>query len=146
MTLVDANVLLYAVNTDADHHEDARAWLDDALGGADTVGFVWIVVVAFLRLATHPSLFPAPLTTDEALDRVEAWLAQPAATVVEPGPGHVGTLRQLLRSVGSGANLVNDAHLAAMALAHKATVVSYDGDFERFPGVSRATPTDLRPR
>ncbi|MCB1016746.1 MAG: PIN domain-containing protein [Acidimicrobiales bacterium] len=146
MTLVDANVLLYAVNADADHHEDSRAWLDAALGGADTVGFAWIVVVAFVRLATHPSLFPAPLSGDEALDRVDAWLAQPPATIVEPGPGHVGVVRELLRSVGAGANLVNDAHLAAIALGHKASVVSYDGDFARFPGLVSASPTDLRSR
>jgi len=31
--LVDANALLYAVNTDAVHHERARRWIDGALSG-----------------------------------------------------------------------------------------------------------------
>ena len=58
MKLVDANVLLYAVNEDADHHEESRAWLDGALSGAETVAFSWIVLLASVRLATKVGLFP----------------------------------------------------------------------------------------
>lgn len=54
MKLLDANVLLYAVNSDAAHHERARGWLDDALSGGDAVAFAWIALLAFLRLATAP--------------------------------------------------------------------------------------------
>jgi predicted nucleic acid-binding protein len=35
----------------------------------------------------------------------------------------------LLHVTGSGGNLVNDAHLAALALAHRATVITFDNDF-----------------
>ena len=79
MKLVDANVLLYAVNSDAPHHEASRAWLDRSLSGDATVAFSWLALLAFVRLSTKPGLFPAPLTTDEAFDRVDAWLAAPAA-------------------------------------------------------------------
>src|SRR5215467_9458657 len=96
MKLVDANVLLYAVNTDARHHERTRRWLDDALSGSETVAFAWLPLLAFLRLATKPDLFPSPLTTDEALDRVDAWLAAPPAVVVEPGVEHARLVRRLL--------------------------------------------------
>jgi predicted nucleic acid-binding protein len=37
--LVDANVLLYAVNSDARHHDQSRRRLDGALSGDDTVLF-----------------------------------------------------------------------------------------------------------
>lgn len=145
MKAVDANVLLYAVNEDAPHHRSANAWLDAALSGANTVGFTWIVVLAFTRLATKDGLFPSPLTIDEALDRVDAWLAQPAAVVLEPGPGHVAAVRRLLGPVGAGGNLVNDAHLAAIAVEHRATVVTYDHDFSRFPGVTWERPPEPSP-
>jgi toxin-antitoxin system PIN domain toxin len=138
--LVDANILLYAVNEDAPHHRPARAWLDRALSGGASVGFSWVALLAFLRLTTKEALFPAPLGVDEALERVDAWLAQPAAVVVEPTPRHAAVLRDLLGAVGSGGNLVNDAHLAALALEHRAEIVSYDNDFGRFPGVTWEMP------
>lgn len=135
MKIVDANVLLYAVNVDAPKHEDSRAWLDSALSGDATVGFAWIAVIAFVRLASKPGLFPSPLTVDGALDRVEAWLSAPSAVVVEPTQSHVGIVRQLLDSAGAGGNLVNDAHLGALAMEHRGEVVSYDFDFARFETV-----------
>ena len=135
MRLVDANVLLYAVNESADRHAEARGWLDGALGGRDTVAFSWVVLLAFLRLSTRVGLFPTPLAVADATDAVEAWLTASPSVVVEPTPRHAGLLAGLLAHVGSAGNLVSDAHLAALALEHRATVVTYDGDFGRFPGV-----------
>lgn len=140
MKVVDANVLLYAVNEDAPHHHDAREWLDDALSGGATVGFGWAALLAFLRLSTKAELFPVPLPVGEALDRVEAWLAQPAAVVLNPTPRHQALMRELLTAVGTGGNLVNDAHLAASAIEHRGEVVSFDNDFDRFPQVSWHAP------
>jgi len=139
--LVDANVLLYAVNRDARHHEEARAWLDGALSGGDTVAFSWVALLAFVRLATKAGLFPSPLTVDEAMDRVDAWLAAGPAVVVEPTVDHARIVRDLLRPVGVGGNLVSDAHLAALAVEHRCTLVSYDHDFGRFHGVTWQTPS-----
>jgi uncharacterized protein len=139
--LIDANVLLYAVNEDADRHEVSRRWLDESLSGRDTVGFAWIALLAFLRLSTKEGLFPAPLSPDGALDRVEAWLQAPPAVVLEPTVEHPRVLRRLLHDVGAGGNLVNDAHLAALAVQHRCTIVSFDHDFDRFDGVRREVPT-----
>jgi uncharacterized protein len=138
--LVDANVLLYAVNEDAPHHHSARTWLDDALSGGATVGFAWVVALAFVRLVTKVDLFPHPLSVDEAFDRVDAWLAASTAVVVEPTPRHATVLRDLLGAVGAGGNFVNDAHLAALAVEHRSDVVSYDNDFGRFPGITWELP------
>lgn len=140
MNLVDANVLLYAVNSDAAHHERARTWLDRSLSGDSTVAFSWIALVAFLRLSTKVGLFPAPLSIDAAHDRVDAWLAAPTAVVVDSTSEHPAVLRRLLAAVGTGGNLVNDAHLAALSIEHRGAVVSYDNDFARFPGVTWITP------
>ena len=140
MKLVDANVLLYAVNVDAPRHESSRRWLDRALSGDDTVAFSWVALLAFVRLVTKAGLFPRPLTVDEALDRVQAWLGAAPAVVVEPTPDHPAVLRRLLQDIGVGGNLVNDAHLAALALEHRCTVVSWDRDFARFTDVQWQQP------
>ena len=141
MNVVDANVLLYAINADADRHEEARGWLDDALGGAAVVGFSWIALLAFVRLSTKTGLFPHPLTIAEALDQVDTWAAQPGAAIAEPSGRHLDVVRTLLAPLGTGGNLVNDAHLAALAIEHRGAVVSYDADFDRFPGVTWRRPT-----
>lgn len=140
MKLVDANVLLYAVNSDARHHEASRRWLDNALSGSDTVAFAWVALLAFVRLSTKVGLFPSPLDIDGAMNRVEAWLGAAPAVVIEPTVDHARVVRSLLESVGVGGNLVNDAHLAALAIEHRCDIVSYDRDFGRFPGVDARPP------
>jgi len=140
MKLVDANILLYAVNTDAAHHERSVRWLDGALSGADTVAFAWVALLAFVRLSTKAGLFPSPLGVEGAMDRVDAWLGAAPAVVVEPTVDHQRILRDLLRPLGSGGNLVNDAHLAALSIEHRCGIVSFDNDFDRFAGVDWTVP------
>ncbi len=146
MKLVDANVLLYAVNTDALQHERTRRWLDSALSGTETVAFAWMPLLAFVRLVTKPDLFPFPLTTDGALDRVDAWLAAPPAVVLEPGVEHPRLVRRLLAPLGTGGNLVSDAHLAALSVEHRCAIVSFDRDFDLFDGIERVEPPEIAGR
>ncbi len=137
MQLVDANVLIYAVNESSELHDRARTWLDAALNGDEQVGFAWVPLLAFLRLATHPAVFPRPLDVTDATAIVRDWLAQPTSIVLHPTARHADVLAGLLAEVGSGGNLVNDAHLAALAVEHDAILISFDTDFERFRGVRR---------
>jgi uncharacterized protein len=140
MVIVDANVLLYAVDSASAHHEPARAWLDESLGGAEAVGLAWAVLLAFIRVGTNPSILPRPMTADEATDQVERWLDAPAAVVAQPTARHASLLRGLLQAIGTAGNLTTDAHLAALAVEHGADIVSYDRDFARFPGVRHRLP------
>jgi toxin-antitoxin system PIN domain toxin len=146
MRIVDANVLLYAVNSDAEQHDVARAWLDDALVGRETVGFVWTVVLAFIRLSTHPAVFPRPLSSGDALSALETWLAQPPAVIVDPTARHLGVVAGILAEAGTAGNLVAEAHLAAIAVEHAAELVSFDADFRRFAGVRWSRPGDTGAR
>ncbi|MDP9441583.1 MAG: PIN domain-containing protein [Actinomycetota bacterium] len=141
MRLVDANVLLYALNSADPKHQEARGWLDAALSGREPVGFAWAGILAFLRLSTRLGLFPRPLGVDAALNRVRAWLDQPVSVVLEPTTRHLEVFAGLLAGVGAGGNLVSDAHLAALAVEHDATVMTYDNDFGRFAGVRWELPS-----
>ena len=140
MKLVDANLLLYAVDEGSPHHEAAKPWLEQQLSGSETFAFAWAVLLAFIRLGTNPRVFAAPLTLEEALDLVDSWLEQPCATVVHPTDRHSRTLRDLLALLGTAGNLTSDAHLAALSVEHGAELCSGDADFARFPGVRWVNP------
>lgn len=140
MVLVDANVLLYCVNEDAPRHRSAKRWVEQALSGDESVGFAWLVLLTFVRVATLPAWAPSPLPVEDALDLVDSWLAAPTAAIVAPSGRHAALLRGFLSEAGTAGNLTSDAHLAALASEHGATVCTYDRDFARFRGVHCFTP------
>lgn len=143
MQLVDANVLLSAANSDSSRHEEARAWLEEALRSPGSIGFAWVVLLGFLRIATS-AIFPRPLTVEEAFALVDDWLTARSSVVVHPTGRHLDLLRGLLAESGAAANLTTDAHLAALALEHGAEVVTFDRDFARFTGLAWRPPGETR--
>lgn len=140
MRLVDANLLLYAVDEGSPHHVAAKRWLEEELSGPETLAFAWAVLLGFIRLVTNPRVFAAPLATDEALDLVDSWLEQPNVTVVHPTDRHSALLRELLVLLGTAGNLASDAHLAALSIEHGAELCSADSDFGRFARVRWLNP------
>ena len=135
MRVPDVNVLLYARDPEAMQSDAARGWLELALSGEDTVGFAIVAILGFVRIITNPRVFVEPLSPSEAFDQVDEWLAQPPATVIHPGRRHLAILRGLLEGAGTAGNLTTDAHLAALAIEHGATLASFDGDSHRFSGL-----------
>lgn len=142
MKLVDANLLLYATDARSPRHAAARPWLEQQLSGDETIALAWIVLLAFVRLSTHPHVFARPLAAERAFDVVGRWLAQPCTVIVHPGERHATVMRQLLRPFGTAGNLVNDAHLAALAIENGAELNSCDADFSRFSGLRWINPLD----
>lgn len=140
MKLTDVNLLLYATDTDAPRHREARRWLEESLSGSETFAFAWPVLVAFLRLSTNPRVFAKPLRPEEALDLIDGWLSQPPATIVHPTDRHSAVMRELLELLGTAGNLASDAHLAALAIEHGAQLYSSDTDYSRFTRVQWSDP------
>jgi toxin-antitoxin system PIN domain toxin len=138
--LVDANILLFAVNTAAPEHNRAAAWLEVALNGNRRVGLPWESLTAFVRLATNPRVVARPLAPADAWAFVEEWLAAPAAWVPVPTERHAALLGDLVRRYRPSAKLVPDAHLAALAIEHGLEVMSADTDFARFTELRWSDP------
>ena len=142
--LVDANILLYAVDEESQFHAAARSWIETALNGSRRVGLPWMSTSAFLRIATHPRAMRNPLSAADAWRIVDEWLAAPAAWVPAPGPGYHDIFRRLTVDLDLRGNLVSDAALAALCLEHGSAIVSADSDFARFPELTWMNP--LTPR
>jgi toxin-antitoxin system PIN domain toxin len=142
MILVDANLLIYAVNTDAALHRKARQWLEKTLSSSEEVGIPWLVVLAFLRITTRHGILERPLSAEQAMAYVDGWLAQPYVTFIGPGAAHWPVFRNLLGASGASGNLTSDAHIAALALELGATICSADYDFRRFPAITHRNPLE----
>lgn len=140
MLIVDVNLLIYAINRDAVDHARAKSWWEGAVSGNESVGLAWAVVLAFIRITTSPRVMAQPLSFEQAAACVDEWLEQPMVAIAKPTERHWGILRDLLGPLGSAGNLTSDAHLAALAIEHGATLVSADRDFGRFPHLRWSNP------
>ncbi len=138
--LVDANILLYAVDEDSRSHPAARSWLEDALNGPRRVGIPWMSLTGFVRIATHPRALRVPLTPSAAWAYVDDWLDAPSVWLPQPGRGHRAILRNLIVDHELRANLVTDGVLAALCVEHGLQIVSADSDFARFNEIDWLNP------
>lgn len=138
--IVDANILLYAVDEQSHFHDAAFTWLESALNGVERVGLPWMSLTAFQRIITHPRATANPMSPADAWDFISDWLDADLAWIPAPGARHRDILGRLLVGGDLRGNLVTDAHLAALALEHGTAICSFDSDFARFPGVQWISP------
>jgi toxin-antitoxin system PIN domain toxin len=138
--LVDANVLLFAVDSTSPFHIPAARWLTEQLNGPRRVGLSWQSLAAFLRISTHPRAAEQPLAPATAWKQVEDWLAAEPAWIPLPTERHADVLGELIASHHLRGKLISDAHLAALAIEHGLTVCSADTDFARFREIRWENP------
>ncbi len=112
------------------------------MSSGEPVGLPLMVLLAFIRLTTNPRVLDPPLSPRQAIEYVEQWRQHPTVVVPEPTARHFELVLGLLEATGTGGNLVSDAHLAALAIEHRATLCSADTDFRRFPGLISMNPLE----
>ncbi len=142
MKLLDASILLYAYDSDSQHHAVCRPWLEDAFNSEEIVAMPWQTLLAFIRISTNPRATKKPLQNTEACDIVSSWLDRPNVRVIGAGERFWGLLRSQVIEAQVTGPLVTDAALAALALEHGAALCSVDRDFRRFLGLKLIDPTD----
>lgn len=140
MIVPDVNLLIYAHDSSALQHASARKWWEAVLSGNEPVGIPVVVLMAFVRLMTHPTLSENPMALAQAKQLVEGWLEQPNCRVLPVGDRTVALFLQLLSELGQGGNLCTDAMIAASATEYDGWVYSNDRDFERFTNIRWTNP------
>lgn len=138
--IVDANLLLYAVDGESPHNAAAAAWLEQTLDGDSRVGLPWQTIGAFLRIVTHPRVTENPLSAADAWRYVDDWLSIPVVWIPPATEATARVYGRLCAQVEITGNLVPAAQLAALALEHGVEIASADTDFLRFPGVRWTNP------
>jgi toxin-antitoxin system PIN domain toxin len=133
MIALDANLLLYAYDSDAAEHDVARTWLEETLSSTPLVGLPLVSVLAFVRISTDRRLSDVPPSHRRVAAIVNGWLARENVVLLEPGPRHWPIFFEMLVDAGVSGPRVADAHLAALAVEHGATFYTNDRDFRIFP-------------
>jgi toxin-antitoxin system PIN domain toxin len=141
---VDANLLLYASDLSSPRQPKAYEQLHRLAQGPEIVYLFWPVLMAYLRISTHSSIFSAPLSAEEVMDNVSALLALPHVRC----PGENAGFWDVYEQIGAGqnirGNLVPDAHVVALMRQHGVTVIwTDDRDFRRFEGITVRLLDDL---
>ena len=138
---VDVNVLLYASDRSSDRHERARRFVETCAAGPEILCLTWPTLMSYLRIATHPRIFAAPLSPDEALGNVAALVGLPHVRVVAELDGFLDAYRRVAGDMAVRGNLVPDAHLAAILFQHGVrTLYTNDRDFRKFESLDARDP------
>lgn len=133
--IVDANLLIHAIDPSSTAHRAASAWWSSALVGNERVALPMQTLTAFVRLTTHPRITAEPLSAPEATAHVRYWLSHGTTWVPPTSDATAAILVDLIERYELTANLIPDAGLAALAIEHGVRVASADTDFARFGDV-----------
>lgn len=137
--LPDANVLIHALRKDSPEHGPCRRWLTEAAVAGDAIGLCELVETAVMRISTLPRLQLVPMTETLGFWKEDLW-SYPGTCRLAAGPRHAGIFAGFVTTLGLCGNDINDVWLAALAIEHRATLVSTDHGFARFPGLGWINP------
>src|SRR5262249_18039423 len=105
---LDVNVLLYASDRSSDRHVIARRFIDACAAGPEILCLTWPTLMSYLRISTHPRIFSAPLSPEEALGNVAALLGLPHVRAVSELEGFLDAYKQMTGETSVRGNLVPD--------------------------------------
>jgi uncharacterized protein len=142
VTVLDANILLYAYNSDAGQSAVTSRWLSGVIATGETIGIPWITIWAFIRISTDPRIWRRPKRVTEVFEIVRSWAVHPSIVMLNPGSRYVDILQELMSNHNAVGGLAMDAALAAIAIEHGAALASADRDFGRFKGLRWINPLE----
>jgi len=138
--VLDANLLIYAYDTNSPHHAKARVWIEEIFSSRAPVGLPWQTIAAFLRIVTNSRLPGNRFTPEEAVRLVDLWLEQPNVRPLSPGDDYWQLLGRTIVEGQASGPLITDAQLAALTIEFGGVLHTTDRDFARFPGLRWTNP------
>jgi len=92
-------------------------------------------------MATHPRIFAAPLSPEEALGNVSALIGLPHVRAISELDEFLDAYQHVTGAMPVRGNLVPDAHLAAILFQHGVrTLYTNDRDFLKFRSLDVRDP------
>jgi toxin-antitoxin system PIN domain toxin len=140
--IIDTNILLYAANKDTDEHVAAARFLTMAATSAQQWFLTEGIVYEFLRVCTHPKVFPSPLDWKESMRFLRPFLENPSFVVLAADERHWLLLEETLVSLTHPAgNLFFDIRTVVLMREHGIReIYTTDTDFLQFPHIKVINP------
>ena len=140
--VIDTNILLYAANRDVPEYRAASGFLGKVLNSTERWYLTEGIVYEFLRVATHPKVFSAPLSARNALSFVKALTDCQALEVLVAGERHWQTLGEVIADLSPpSGNLFFDIRTAALMREHGVReIYTADVHFKLFSGIKVLNP------
>jgi toxin-antitoxin system PIN domain toxin len=133
--LPDINVWIALASDRHVHHQTAAAWFDEIESGA--AAFCRVSQMGFLRLITNRHVMGADVVTQkEAWQTYQKLSRDQRVTFLNEPADLEDEWRRLTQASSASTNLWTDAYLAAFATRRGLTIVSFDGGFQKTPGIS----------
>lgn len=138
---IDANLLLYASDQRSPRHRTALDLVQRLAAGPGLVYLFWPVAMAYLRIATHPSVFEHPLDPQAARANLGSLIDRPHLRCPGEATGFWSVYQDTVGDDVIRGNLVTDTHIAALMRQHDvSTIWTTDRDFLRFPDIAARNP------
>ena len=140
--VIDTNILLYAATRGCPEHKFCVDFLREIVATGDICFLPENIIYEFLRVATHPRVFPQPLRASEAVNFMDSLLFVSNFRVLGATERHWNSLRMLLTELGEPCgNFFFDIHTAALMREHGIRrIASADNDFAKFSGFEAINP------
>lgn len=139
----DANLLLYSSDGSSEFHDRAKAFLMGRKEDSDILCLAWPVLMAYQRIATHPSIFANPMSAETAWGNVQQLLKLPRARVIQETDSFALDYAEVAKSAGVYGNLVPDAHIATILRQHGVRrFYTADTDFKKFGFLEVVNPLE----
>lgn len=141
VTIDTNNILVYAANEDDPAYGPSRDLVERLAGGPAVLYLFWPALLGYVRIVTHPTILPSPLSPVVAMRNVAQLIRLPHVRVPGEMPGFWDHYRAVADEQTRGDD-VPDAHLAALMRQHEVRVIyTRDRDFRRFEGIEVRDPT-----
>lgn len=130
---IDANILLYASDESSPFSARAKEFLASLADDSDLLCLTWPTLMAYLRIATHPSIFSAPLKPAEAWENIGSLLDLPRCHMIGEEESFPEDYAAVVNGITVRGNLVPDAHIATILRQHGVNrLYTADTDFLKF--------------
>ncbi len=130
---IDANVFVYAALGASPFNRQALDFLDRCRNDSEILCLTWGTLMAFLRLATNPSIQTPPQSVEDAMDSLANLVALEQVQMITEQDGFWDVYRDSVAGHRVRGNLVPDAHLAAILRQNGVKrLYTRDADFRRF--------------
>ena len=138
----DTNVVVYAARTDSEFHVPCRQRLSEAGTGSSSTFLTWNVCYEFLRVITHPRIYPHPWSLEDGGRFLAMLLVSSSLSVLLPTDNHLSVLLQVATELPDiRGNVVHDMHTAVLMREHGINqICTMDSDFRRFPFIEVIDP------